>query len=105
MVDEYWNIFYEFEQQTIYHGHIEILIFKFSFFFSFFVIATIYLVAGVLFMKYKREATGKELIPNVEFWSSLPGLVKVSKKCIKVYMFRGSTPSSELRKSQMTPSF
>ena len=33
-------------------------------------------------MKYKREATGKELIPNVEFWSSLPGLVKVSKKCI-----------------------
>ena len=33
MVDEYWNIFYVFEQQTIYHDHIELLIFKFSFFF------------------------------------------------------------------------
>jgi hypothetical protein len=28
-------------------------------------------------MKYKRGATGKEVIPNVEFWSSLPGLIKV----------------------------
>jgi hypothetical protein len=41
------------------------------------VVLVIYLVAGILFMKYKRGATGKEVIPNVEFWSSLPGLIKV----------------------------
>ena len=29
-------------------------------------------------MKYQRGATGKEVIPNVGFWSSLPGLIKVS---------------------------
>ena len=46
--------------------------------FSFFVILVIYLVAGILFMKYKRGATGKEVIPNIEFWTSLPGLIKVS---------------------------
>jgi 1,2-dihydroxy-3-keto-5-methylthiopentene dioxygenase len=45
--------------------------------FSFFVVVVIYLVAGILFMKYKRGATGKEVIPNVEFWSSFPGLIKV----------------------------
>ena len=28
-------------------------------------------------MKYKREASGKQLIPNVGFWSSLPALIKV----------------------------
>ena len=46
--------------------------------FSFFVILVIYLVSGILFMKYKRGATGKEVMPNIEFWSSLPGLIKVS---------------------------
>lgn len=40
------------------------------------VIVVVYFVGGVLFMKFKREASGKDLIPNVEFWSSIPGLVK-----------------------------
>jgi 1,2-dihydroxy-3-keto-5-methylthiopentene dioxygenase len=40
------------------------------------VVAVVYLVAGVLFNKFKRQATGIELIPNVGFWTSLPGLVK-----------------------------
>lgn len=27
-------------------------------------------------MRFKKGATGIEMIPNVEFWASLPGLVK-----------------------------
>merc|ERR1719494_342868 len=41
-----------------------------------FVLLIIYLVCGILFNKYKREKTGSEMIPNKEFWSKLPGLVK-----------------------------
>jgi len=40
------------------------------------VCGVVYLVAGVLFNKFKRQASGVELIPNVGFWTSLPGLVK-----------------------------
>jgi len=36
----------------------------------------IYVVAGVLFNILKRHATGVEIIPNVELWISIPGLVK-----------------------------
>jgi len=38
--------------------------------------AVVYITAGILFNKFKRQATGVELIPNVEFWSSIPGLFK-----------------------------
>ncbi|XP_062522522.1 uncharacterized protein LOC134197252 [Corticium candelabrum] len=41
-----------------------------------FVLLISYFVLGVLFQKYRRDASGKELIPNYQFWSSLPGLVK-----------------------------
>ena len=58
--------------------------------FSFFVVLVVYLVAGILFMKYRRGATGKEVIPNVEFWSSLPGLIKVSD-AIKTSKFSNNT--------------
>ena len=40
----------------------------------------VYLVAGVLFNKYSKGASGKELIPNVSFWIDFPLLVKVSVK-------------------------
>ena len=36
-----------------------------------------YIVAGVLFNKFHRGATGKEVIPNVNFWMDFPLLVKV----------------------------
>jgi len=36
----------------------------------------VYFVAGVLFNKFKRQLTGVEIIPNVTFWTSIPGLVK-----------------------------
>ena len=46
-------------------------------FFSFLSVLFVYLVGGVLFNKFQRGATGKELVPNYSFWSELPGLVKV----------------------------
>ena len=39
---------------------------------------TVYLVAGILFNKFHREQTGVDMVPNVDFWKSLPGLAKVS---------------------------
>jgi hypothetical protein len=36
----------------------------------------LYLVGGVAFNKFYRHHEGKEIIPNVEFWLALPGLVK-----------------------------
>ncbi len=27
--------------------------------------------------QYRRQASGREMVPNVDFWASLPGLVKV----------------------------
>jgi len=36
----------------------------------------LYLVGGVAFNKFYRHHEGKEIIPNVDFWLALPGLVK-----------------------------
>ncbi|XP_064648499.1 uncharacterized protein LOC135500779 [Lineus longissimus] len=35
-----------------------------------------YLIGGVVFMKVARGASGKEVVPNVEFWTDLPVLIK-----------------------------
>jgi len=40
------------------------------------VVVIVYLVAGVLFNKLKAQKNGVELVPNIDFWTSLPGLVK-----------------------------
>lgn len=42
----------------------------------FFALAVVYLVAGILFNKFARHNTGKEVVPNVSLWVALPGLVK-----------------------------
>ncbi|GFR90522.1 cation-dependent mannose-6-phosphate receptor [Elysia marginata] len=42
----------------------------------FFVALIVYLVGGTLFLKYVRKAEGRESIPNYEFWSDFPSLVK-----------------------------
>eukprot|EP00118_Oscarella_pearsei_P002837 m.11855 g.11855 ORF g.11855 m.11855 type:complete len:243 (+) comp23645_c0_seq4:2490-3218(+) len=42
----------------------------------FVVLLVVYIVAGVLFMKFKLGATGKEMVPNNGFWFGLPGLIK-----------------------------
>lgn len=36
-----------------------------------------YFVIGVIVMKKVKGAEGKEMIPNYDFWSNLPGLIKV----------------------------
>jgi len=38
----------------------------------------VYLAAGVVYGKFKRQAEGKDIIPNLAFWSVIPGLIKVS---------------------------
>ena len=37
-----------------------------------------YFVVGTLWNKYRRGATGMEVIPNLAFWQDLPNLVKVT---------------------------
>jgi len=41
-----------------------------------FCLLVVYVAAGITYNVVKKKATGKEIIPNVEFWSALPGLVK-----------------------------
>lgn len=41
------------------------------------VLAVVYLIAGVLVMKFVKGAHGSELVPNVGFWKGLPLYVKV----------------------------
>jgi len=41
-----------------------------------FVFLAVYLIAGALFMKYRKGAIGSEIIPNKSFWSEIPSLVK-----------------------------
>ncbi|XP_060522055.1 uncharacterized protein LOC132699400 [Cylas formicarius] len=41
-----------------------------------FVFGAIYLVGGCLIMHFVRGARGIEIIPNIDFWRSIPGLVK-----------------------------
>jgi 1,2-dihydroxy-3-keto-5-methylthiopentene dioxygenase len=36
----------------------------------------VYFVGGIIFMKFVKHAEGIEIIPNVEFWVAIPGLVK-----------------------------
>ncbi|XP_052096026.1 cation-dependent mannose-6-phosphate receptor-like [Mytilus californianus] len=52
----------------------------------FFILLIIYLVGGILFMKFMRGASGIEMVPNLELWKGLPSLIKdgfvfVSKGC------------------------
>ncbi len=44
----------------------------------FFVLVVVYLVGGVLVLRFGRGARGAEQIPNLEFWKDFPSLVKVS---------------------------
>jgi len=54
----------------------------------------IYFVGGAVFLKYQRSAQGKEIIPNVNFWSSLPSDVKAGFN-FTVSKIRGGNGSYE----------
>lgn len=42
----------------------------------FFMVLFVYLVTGVIFNRVYRQKSGREVIPNVTFWTALPGLIK-----------------------------
>ncbi|XP_060076813.1 uncharacterized protein LOC132556417 [Ylistrum balloti] len=52
----------------------------------FFMLLLVYIIGGILFMRYVRKAQGVEMIPNRELWAELPLLIKdgilfVSRGC------------------------
>lgn len=51
----------------------------------FFVAVLVYVIGGVLFLRFYRGASGVEMIPNYEFWKDFPFLVKDGM----VFTFRG----------------
>lgn len=51
----------------------------------FFVAVMVYLIGGILFLRFYRGASGVEMIPNYEFWKDFPLLVKDGM----VFTFRG----------------
>lgn len=42
------------------------------------VLVVVYLIGGILFMKFYKKNEGSEVIPNRDFWADLPSKVKVS---------------------------
>jgi len=59
----------------------------------FFVLATVYVVGGIVFNKVRNNAEGVDMIPNFGFWASIPGLVVDGFKFIK-NKFTGGSYSS-----------
>eukprot|EP00029_Vermamoeba_vermiformis_P008610 TRINITY_DN4083_c0_g1_i1.p1 TRINITY_DN4083_c0_g1~~TRINITY_DN4083_c0_g1_i1.p1 ORF type:complete len:256 (-),score=8.46 TRINITY_DN4083_c0_g1_i1:42-809(-) len=57
------------------------------------VVCILYLVVGILINKFSRMKNGREVVPNVEFWTSLPGLVADGAK-FSVSKITGRTPRS-----------
>ena len=49
------------------------------------VFAVGYVVAGVILQKFYKKKQGSDIIPNKEFWVSLPGYVKVMQR-IHIYV-------------------
>jgi len=49
-----------------------------------------YLVGGVIFNKVRNDASGVALIPNVEFWQGLPGLIVDGFRFVKGKFTGGS---------------
>ncbi|KAL4222887.1 hypothetical protein ACF0H5_018927 [Mactra antiquata] len=44
-----------------------------------------YLIAGVVFQKFRQKATGSDLVPNKDLWLSIPGLIKDGCKfCVDI---------------------
>ena len=68
---EHWLIFY-FSYNFIKSAPV-----KFQSTFRFFSMIIVYLIAGIVFNKFARHNSGKELVPNVTFWAAVPGLIKV----------------------------
>ncbi|EFA08006.1 uncharacterized protein LOC103314060 [Tribolium castaneum] len=70
------------EKSGLSTGSVLLLIFFISF--------GAYFVGGILILYFMRGARGLETIPNVDFWRSLPGLVKDGI----IFLFSGCSASS-----------
>ncbi|KAL3831675.1 hypothetical protein ACJMK2_023398 [Sinanodonta woodiana] len=42
----------------------------------FFSLLLAYLIVGMVFMRFRKNARGLEIVPNVTLWKSIPGLIK-----------------------------
>ncbi|XP_046551274.1 uncharacterized protein LOC124260997 [Haliotis rubra] len=42
----------------------------------FFGMAFVYILAGLVFQAFVRKASGREMVPNYNLWSALPGLIR-----------------------------
>lgn len=56
-------------------------------FFSFFVTLIVYVVGGAAFNYHRDQKVGKEMLPNYNFWSLVPGLILVSFSFKKKFHF------------------
>jgi hypothetical protein len=50
--------------------------------FRFFIVIIVYFAGGIAFMIFVKKESGPSIVPNVTFWTSLPGYIKASKSCI-----------------------
>jgi len=57
----------------------------------FFSVIFLYLVGMVIFLKFVKKSSGKDLIPHRQFWTSIPGLAKDGV----LFIFRRSAVKSE----------
>jgi hypothetical protein len=57
------------------------------------VVTVVYFVGGILFQKFRNHASGGDLIPNRQFWSELPLLVRDGFKFV-IGKIRGGGSSS-----------
>lgn len=53
----------------------------FCFNFRLFSLIGVYLIGGMSYQKCVNEATGKEIIPNYQLWSTIASSIKVRHSC------------------------
>ncbi|KAL3831678.1 hypothetical protein ACJMK2_023401 [Sinanodonta woodiana] len=56
----------------------------------FFSLLLAYLTGGMVFMRFRKNARGLEIVPNVTLWKSIPGLIKDGVKFSIFRPFRSS---------------
>ncbi len=70
------------------------ILITFFIFFRAVVCGVVYFVGGAVFLKFQKRAEGKDIIPNVNFWTSLPSDIKAGFS-FTVGKIRGNNGSYE----------
>ena len=50
-------------------------------------VVPIYMLGGAAYLRRRSGATGLELVPNRDFWASLPGLIKDGAGYVRARLF------------------